>query len=1220
MFLRECHQKLLRSVEDLVQYTFKSSEITSYLTKYLSKADGENVVVIFDGFDELSEENRRESIIIDIIDRKILPKSCLVITSRPTASSKLHGSVDRRVEIVGFTEEDRLDYVKTALKNCDEQVKALQHYLQSNPTINALCYIPLNMTILLCLIEGGIDRLPKSQTEMYKKFIEMTIVRFIKKCKNCNTIVNTAKLPHPHDKLYVELAKLAYKALKTDKIVFTLSEIKDSCPNLTMTSNNWNGLGLLKAVKCFSTEIGNDQVTFHFLHFSIQEYMAAWYISMLSTGKQIKLLEKTFWEHRYYNTWTLYVGITCGNSFALRHFLSGNRFQFYSWLFKTSRVSDRYLKDKMKCLHLFQCLIEAKKENILESVTQIFQNNQIDLSNQTLLPNDLNTLGFFLMRSNNKEWDVLDLSNCSIGNNGINILCDRFLDKDIRYIITIKLVNFSYNQLNISSLVRLFGLFNSWQTSEIIIAGNAILDNTNDIKAVEDIVLQSTSLKLVYIGSYLFFKNVQLNKMLDILSNTASIKNIYLLNCSWELSDVQISEFLPLLKKQELDKVRIIGGLLLDKILIQTIASILLKGNDSVNMLVYDPTMSDEIADDISSLISSSNNDISGVMLIVSSNKVQGIVNTCTLSNELSALELFNLSTYVKYLKTKMCPWRESMEYHDKNIIIHTFVELLHKINGNFQLKILLRENNTMIAYKAKFANLVYSINSVSAVYLSDCNVTEYNMLIKQCSTIYVFQDNQLNMAYLQTKWWYQVTGAAQFITTLDDIKTLIALKIKNFAITDEVTGRLINILHHNTHLQEIHLDGNDLQTISAMKIIKALQGISTLRVFSICNNMITDEAADDIAAAVTSNMNLSEFNISKNNLQTIGVIKVLNALKGIRSLKRLNISYNNINGKVVDDISVAISYNAQMEELDVIQSSLQVSGAEITANSLQNISTFRKLYSNNNNITHEPANDIVSGISCNIHLQEFNIGGNNLQATGAIRIAEGLQKISTLRKLDINNNNITHEAADYIAAAISCNSHLQEFNIGRNYLQATGMIKIANCLQSISTLTKLYINSNRITHKAADSIAAAISCNIHLQEFNIGGNNIQATGAIKIAKGLQNISTLTKLYINDNEITDEAADDIAAAIACNIHLQEFSIGGNNIQTTGTIKIAKGLQNISTLTKLYIDNKHITHEAADDIETAISCNVHLQELDIGANRFSGKDAKELQELYRRFRL
>ena len=445
MFLRECHQNSQKSIESLVEHVFVRSKVTTCLTDYLLQTEGEDTVIIFDGFDELPEESRRKSIIVDIINHRILTKSCLVITSRPTASSSLHRSVDRRVEIVGFTEEDRLDYIQTALEHHDEQVEALQHYLQSNPTINALCYIALNMTILLCLVEDGIDRLPKPQTEMYKRFIETTIIRFIKKYENCDTIINIAELPHPYDKLLTELAKLAYEALKTDKLVFTLPEINKSCPNLTMTTSNWNGLGLLKAVHCYSKQMSNDQVTFHFLHFSIQEYMAAWYISTLSDSKQIKLLKKTTWEHRYYNTWIMYVGITGGCTFALQHFLSGNWFQLYSKFFGASKISIKFLKHKMRCLHLFQCLVEAGNIDSmkqLDSVKEVFQNNEIDLNNQTLLPSDLSTLGFFLIRSINKEWDELNLSNCSIGSNGSNILCDRLWDKDVRCIVTIKMVNF----------------------------------------------------------------------------------------------------------------------------------------------------------------------------------------------------------------------------------------------------------------------------------------------------------------------------------------------------------------------------------------------------------------------------------------------------------------------------------------------------------------------------------------------------------------------------------------------------------------------------------------------------------------------------------------------------------------------------------------------------------------------------------------------------------
>ena len=1371
VFLRECQPSQLKSIEGFVQYVFKNDEVTPYFTKYLFQTDGNDAVIIFDGFDELSEENRKKSIVIDIINRRILAKSCVVITSRPTASSSLHESVDRRVEIVGFTEEDRLDYIQTALENCDGQVKALQYYLQSNPTINALCYIPLNMTILLCLAEDGIDRLPKTQTEMYKKFIEMTIVRFIKKKENCDSIINIAELPHPHDKVFVELAKLAYKALKTDKMVFTLSEIKGGCQKLTMTSSNWNGLGLLKAVQYFSAEIGNDQVNFHFLHFSIQEYMAAWYISTLPNNRQVKLLKKTFWEQRYYNTWIMYVGITCGSSFALRHFLSGNWFQIYSKLFKTSKVSNKYLKDKMKCLHLFQCLVEANKEDVIESVKQLFRSNQIDLSNQTLLPSDLNTLGFFLVRSLNKEWDVFNLSNCNIGSEGSHILCDRF-NHDVRSLVTIKMVNFSYNQLNFSSLIRLFGLFNSWHTSEIFITDDAIFDNTTDIKAIEDVVLQSSTLTVVFIGSYLFFKNSPPSKIIHVLSSTTNIRIIYLLNCNLNY-DSTTSKLLNLLKRQSLNKVRIIGPSL-QKIFIKTMASILLHNNDSVNMFVYDPTMSDQIGDEIINSILSSSEDISGVMLIVSSSKVQGVVNTSTLSNELSALELFNLNIYVRYLNTKMCPWREIMENHNENITINTFYELLHKSSINCKLKIALLEGDTLIVHKTKFADLVHSVNSVSAIHLSDCDVTDYDIITKKCLTIYVFKSNQLKLARLHGE-VNQLTGAAQFVATLDNITTLNIIEIDNFDITNETSDYLAHILQSNTQLQELHLNrnslqandtikiaralydtptvslcsdnttdttnnlvathsnitcetnfeiadsvitaktitlfnvvtltklsisnnnitveaagdiaavisntyhlqelnlgNNNLQTSGIIKITKAFQKISSLTKLYINDNNITHEAADDIAAAISCNIHLQELNLDNNNLQTTGVIKIIKALKDNSTLRKLYLSNVNISDEVADDIAAVISCNTQIEVLDVsgnnikamgavkiaknlchictpkilficdnniaaddvaavisgdrclqelyiCRNSMQTSDAEAIVKALQGICTLKKLHFGDNKISDEAANDIAAVVSCNTKLNVIEISGSKLQTTGTIKIMKGLQGIYTLKKLYLNNNKFTEEAADDIATAISWNVDLQELNLGGNNLQALGTVKITRSLQKISSLTKLYINQNNITHEAADDIATAISYNNNLEELNLGSNNLQTSGTVKIARSLQKISSLTKLYINHNNVTDEAADDIAAAISCNIHLQELNLGSNYLQASGIIKIAKSLQQkILSLTKLYINHNNITYEAADDIAAVILCNIDLQELNLGSNNLqtSGtiKIARSLQRI------
>lgn len=324
VFLRNFHSGNVRSVEGFMLHIFRNGRIANDIGDYLFKTNGKDLAIVFDGYDEISEKDRTDSFVADIIKRVVFPECLLVITSRPTASSHLRSIVNCRVEVVGFTEEDRLAYIKAAIPDSHEKIEALQLYLQSNPTINSLCYIPLNMTILLCLSIKDIKNLPKTQTELYERFIDMTIIRFLQKQGyNCNTL-GLSELPHPHNEVFKELSCFAFKALKNDQLVFTLAELKANCPNLT--SSNWNGLGLLKSAKYFDYNNSKEELTCHFLHFSIQEYMAAYYISNLSSNEQIRLLKSTFWTIRYYNTWIMYVGITGGNSFGLKHFFSGNRF------------------------------------------------------------------------------------------------------------------------------------------------------------------------------------------------------------------------------------------------------------------------------------------------------------------------------------------------------------------------------------------------------------------------------------------------------------------------------------------------------------------------------------------------------------------------------------------------------------------------------------------------------------------------------------------------------------------------------------------------------------------------------------------------------------------------------------------------------------------------------------------------------------------------------
>ena len=1272
VYLRNVHSSKLNSVETFVQHVLKSKEAAAGFGKYLTENNGKDLVVVLDGYDELSETDKNTSFIADLIRRQVLSKCLLVITSRPTASLPLRDIADCRVEVVGFTEEDRLDYINSALPDSPEKVVALQDYLQSNPTINALCYIPLNMTILLCLSENGISYLPKTQTEMYRKFIEMTIIRFLEKTdENISdaAVFNLNRLHHPHDVVFKELSRFAYEALKCDKLVFKLTEIQEICPSLTAVPTNWNGLGLLNSVTY--VEDGSKIVTYHFLHFSIQEYMAAYHISALPERKQLKLLKNTFWSADYYNTWIMYVGITGGETFPLKHFLSGNLLQIFTQLFKTG-ISRKILNNKIKCLHIFQCLAEAKSIDLLSSFGKLFHNQEIDLSNQTLLPRDLNTLGFFLVRSINKHWKKLDLSRCNMGSAGLKILLDRFVDKDTHSVVTIDQVNLSYNlvQLNFSSFVGLLNLVKTWKTLEFISVSDCIFDNDtacNLFEVVEYVILQSSDvviLKTLLIGSFLFAYKLNENEMLELFAKAKCIKTMYLIGCGWKLND---SETTSLLRKQKFANVHIIRSCLNSEFL-TAVSSIISQCNNNFSLVIDDPILSDQVADEIIAILP--NNISNGIILVVSNSKIQGVINTCSLSSELSNLETLYFIRRIRTLCSSCVPLvtscNETLQWHGYKSegIIETFVNvlLLYKNASKSQLKIGLVEKHTLIGHALKYEeiNEILSNQFLTSVYLNSCDITSikwndiivnYNNISSLCFNILNCQIELFFILSLKKFMLRELFVHSTGYITSDDVEFILSMchhtsvvvvtkdtlgahnpTSKQLAMAHKLepsvaTWKFFGNLNADTCKQIVFL-------LTSSKVLNELEFVGC-HIGNIEIKILSDHLIAERRALIIKKLYISSSRITSSiTSELVEIISISNVIiddskypfcdsetkivQNVSTLSELHIRLNNISEEMVDDIATVILINKKLRTFHLGKSDIPETGMAKIAKALQTVSFLSELLINNNDVTDEAADDVAAVIQNNSTLQILNLNGNKFQAAGMIKIAKALQNISSLSELNIGWNNITEVAADNIAAVILNNSKLQILNLGGNKFQAAGIMKIAKVLQTISSLSELHIDNNDITEEAADDIAAVILNNSKLQILNLGGNRFQAAGIMKIAKVLQSISSLSELHINNNDITEEAADDIAAVILSNSKLQILNLGGNKFQVAGIVKMAKALQSISSLSELHINSNNITEEAADDIAAVILNNSKLQILNLGGNEFQAagimKIAKVLQSI------
>jgi len=473
--MHDARVKFITDILSLVKCFCHGEHLTKIIADWLIETNGEHLAIILDGYDEISEDNKNHFIHNDIIGRDELVKCALVITSCPAASAHLHNRVNCRAEVLGFTEKDRQDYISNALEGATDKVEQLQAFLQSNPSLNTLCYIPLNMSILLCLADEGVDKLPTTQTNLYQKFVTITIVHFLRKDKRLSTanIVGIHNLPSPHAQVVKELAQFAFLSLQRDQLVFTSEEIKAECPKLTPA--NWYGYGLLKPAQYFKPQDGCEHDSFHFLHFSIQEYLAAYHITSLSYSTLSELLQRTFWNIRFINTWIMYVGMTHGKHFAFRHFLTGNQFAVSTFFFNSLSLSNKIRYNKIKCLHLLHCLTECEHD-MLSAIQSVFEDGIIDLSYQTLSPSDIHILIALLLRSPTKQWTCLNLSHCDLDMKCCHTFWDMYNIHKAE--LNIKIVDISHNNLHWESVKIFCELLKFWNTEKSVLSIESLLHHS----------------------------------------------------------------------------------------------------------------------------------------------------------------------------------------------------------------------------------------------------------------------------------------------------------------------------------------------------------------------------------------------------------------------------------------------------------------------------------------------------------------------------------------------------------------------------------------------------------------------------------------------------------------------------------------------------------------------------------------------------------------------
>ena len=475
----------------------EAAEIVSACSKYFLNNDGEDLALMFDGYDEYPERVREDSLIADILNREVLPHCGLIISSRPHASVSLRDQATVRVDILGFTEAEREHYITQSMKGQPQKVDELTQYLQGHSTISSLCFIPFNLVVLVYLYKQGIP-LPQNSAQLYNYFICLTICRHLKKHAHhlqgniieLTKLPNLTDLPEPYNKIIQQLSKLSLEALNDDRLIFTLDEIKAAYPDITAIPGAIKGFGLLQVVEHFG--LTGTTMTFNFLHFSIQEYLAAHHIANLPADEELRIIEQKFWSKLHFNMFSIYISLTKGQRPSFKHFLCGGN--------KVIAISDKFLNNQLQCFQLYRCFHEAGNDDICKVIERSvkFSNKKISLSPIVLTASDVENVTIFLTSLSHKEWVGLHLSYCYIQDHGLHILHRGLLHSSN---VTITALWLDYNGLTIQSSPLISDITVSCNVKKLWLGGNYTIGEDEQFYSILTNPLETLSMVYTQLSS-----------------------------------------------------------------------------------------------------------------------------------------------------------------------------------------------------------------------------------------------------------------------------------------------------------------------------------------------------------------------------------------------------------------------------------------------------------------------------------------------------------------------------------------------------------------------------------------------------------------------------------------------------------------------------------------------------------------------------------------------